>query len=371
MSEALSHVLRAREVGFRLKDLGWQVSHVASDAAASRLTGAGISFHSRGIPWRWGHNRYGVVDQTDFYTETCRHLESALKELRPDVVIGIPGIASFQVCRKLGIPHHSILHGPWLSPLIPTRGADSLPGEVGALTAMNATLAGPVSEQLRLQSRSLGITETDYKDFLQFENILVSHTGLEFTPSANLIPLESITADYGPTELPAAIGAPESLACITFGSAVRFDAQSLVEQLEAVCDRVLVVGRGATVAKPGPKVVQVDKFNTISLARQSSIVVCHGGIGTVASVMSCGTPVVCIPNDVDQAVNSIVADRMGQGQTVGLSAWRTRNPAGREFPAVDSAEIGSAVRRALDAGEYAPVRSEGALQVARYLHTQR
>ncbi|WP_327411675.1 glycosyltransferase [Streptomyces sp. NBC_01233] len=122
------------------------------------------------------------------------------------------------------------------------------------------------------------------------------------------------------------------------------------------------------VAKPGPKVIQIDKFNTVSLSRRASIVVCHGGIGTIASVMSCGTPAVCIPNDVDQAVHSIVADRMGRVQPVGLAAWKTRNPAGRRFPTVDSVEIGSAVQCALDAGGYAPVRSEGALQVARYLH---
>jgi MGT family glycosyltransferase len=53
---------------------------------------------------------------------------------------------------------------------------------------------------------------------------------------------------------------------------------------------------------------------------RASIVVTHGGLGTVMAALSQGVPMVCVPMGRDQFFNAAMVERLGAGRTVTMDA---------------------------------------------------
>jgi UDP:flavonoid glycosyltransferase YjiC (YdhE family) len=158
----------------------------------------------------------------------------------------------------------------------------------------------------------------------------------------NFISLRSTSADgTAATELPAwaeGMGRDRPLVYATLGTIFNnpdyrlpfFPAVMTGLQNEDV-DVVITVGPHVDVASihSPPRNVRVERYLPQSLLfDRCSVVVCHGGHGTLLAAVEHGVPLVVVPFGADQPINARAIERLGVGRVIGkddVSAERMRD----------------------------------------------
>ena len=106
---------------------------------------------------------------------------------------------------------------------------------------------------------------------------------------------------------------------VSFGSTGPVDAQGVVvAALMALGVQVLVTG--SEVVSPSQGLFGARWLPGGEASARADLVVCHGGSGTVYQALEAGTPVVCLPGHLEQALNGLAAARQGVGVTVAARA---------------------------------------------------
>ena len=103
-----------------------------------------------------------------------------------------------------------------------------------------------------------------------------------------------------------------------------------VAALEPLADRLqaIVVAPAEAVPDPPDHVVVAPRVPVLALMPHLDLVVCHGGMGTVAEALAHGVPLVVAPITLDQPTTAAQVDRAGAGVRVDfarVSAERLRD----------------------------------------------
>ncbi len=106
---------------------------------------------------------------------------------------------------------------------------------------------------------------------------------------------------------------------VSFGSTGQVDAQgAVVAALTSLGVQVLITG--SEVTSPSQGLYGARWLPGAEASARADLVVCHGGSGTVYQALEAGTPVVCLPGHLEQALNGLAAARQGVGVTVAARA---------------------------------------------------
>src|SRR5262249_37342634 len=130
--------------------------------------------------------------------------------------------------------------------------------------------------------------------------------------------------DFGPAAIK---DLPARCMSISLGTAIEDSKEAILDALANEELPRLVVG-GAKIDQR-PAIYWRNAIAGTSLAKISTVAVCHGGIGTIPVFVKAGVPQVFMPYDIDQAINAVLAHRSGFGIPIDLKYWSRRTPFGR------------------------------------------
>ncbi len=334
IGETLGHLVRGLSIADELTSHGIHVEIAASNEAEWLLKTWKHTYTHHRLPWRFSHNCCDPDKPSSaFLNHVCESnwdVLKLLKKLRPDLVIGLPGIFTTQAARHLGIPHVSILHGPYLSPIVCLKEMTATESAVLEF-AKKIFLGGCVDSIYSYLSQMLGIPELTYDAYLRTETIFVPQPDLPLPNLPNIHSVNFIRASFGPQFYFHKNDLME--ACyITFGSGNPCDINKIVQLTQTVFPFV-IISTGHNQLRIAPKGVITKPFiASSSLAGRVTAVISHGGIGTVGTFAEHKTPQLIIPTELDQATMAIHAARLGIAQHCGLDSWAKRPRLGRNLP---------------------------------------
>ncbi|MGI6656774.1 MAG: glycosyltransferase [Desulfobulbus sp.] len=346
IGETVGHLVRALAIADELYLRGVDIEIACSDSGKWLLESWPVKYKHYSIVWPFSHNSMtsGIPSESmcDSVSTVNEQVIQVLKKEQPEVVIGCPGIFSVQASRSLGIKHISILHGPYLAPVITLD--NQSPIESSVLSFTKSCFDNCVNHIYKYLSQSLKLVCLTYDEYLRSETIFIPQLFLPLPrfPNFNVVPF--IRASFGPPV--EGDGIDLKNACyITFGSGNPCNIEPIVRITEAIFSSV-IVSCGFTGLRPSkPTTVCQSFIASSSLAGQVSAVINHGGIGTVGTFAEFGTPQLIIPTEVDQACMAVHAGRAGIARTLGLNEW-ARNPAlGRRLLDIPEQEIIKAVEQ--------------------------
>jgi UDP:flavonoid glycosyltransferase YjiC (YdhE family) len=223
----------------------------------------------------------------------------------PDVVVHEDcDLGSWIAAEVLGVPHVTVqvtAWRPWLLAIAAERLDD--------LTSAHGLPADPRLERmhryrfLTTRPRSIRAYEAPYPATTQ-----------ELRPVADNV----LDGDAAPTWLATRGDRPRI--AVTFGT-VHLDRIDLALILEALADLpvevVVALGADPASAGPVPGNVRVEAYVPMSaLLPTCSVVISHGGSGTMAAALAAGVPLITIPLAADQADNADSLAAAGVGVTI-------------------------------------------------------
>lgn len=368
VGETLGHVIRGLSIAEALRSRGYMVTFASSESARRVIESCGFSLEP--VEWRWSHNASDVESVTPAFAQrvlrTLDELVRMLRRRRPDLVIGLPGLASIQPAWAAGIEHVSVVHGPYLAPLADASGLDSLERKIVALAAR--VCLGSVNQMFRLAQAKLRLPAMSYETFVTAQQLLVPHPGYHLTEASNIRRVGFIRASYGG---PAPVSLQLGRTCyVTFGSGNPCNISQVVTEASSVFQQVLVTTGSATpsLAVPRNAIVR-SEVASAALGGKVAAVISHGGLGTIGTFAETGTPQLIIPTELDQAITAIFAVASGVGEQYGLRDFATRTSLGRRLPAIEPSSLRAAVLRLRDSRPLVAADCNGALEIATHLST--
>lgn len=341
IGETFGHLVRGLSIADELTARGVHVEFATSSDATWLLKTWKNTYTHHSIRWRFSHNSCDPDSPSSSFlnrlTESNLDILELIKDLHPDLIVGLPGIVTTQVARHLGIPHVSILHGPYLSPIVHLR--DETKTESAVLEfARKIFCGGCVDSIFSHLSQVLGVPELTYDMYLQTETIFVPQPGLPLPDQQNIHQAHFIRASFGPPFCFQETNLMETC-YITFGSGNPCDISRIVQLTCTVFPKV-VISTGSSRLQSIPKGVIAKPFiASSSLAGRVAAVISHGGIGTVGTFAEYKTPQLIIPTELDQATMSIHAARLKIARYCGLDSWAKRQQLGRCLPNFDEEEF--------------------------------
>lgn len=361
IGETIGHLVRALAIADELHLRGVEVQVACSDSGKWLLDSWHVKYKHYSIVWPFSHNSMtSSIPSESMCNSVLKANEQViqlLKKEQPDVVIGCPGIFSVQASRSLGIKHISILHGPYLTPVIALD--DQSPIESRVLSFTKSCFDNCVNHIYKHLSQSLKLVCITYDEYLRSETIFIPQLFLPLPrlPNFNVVPF--IRASFGPALNSDGIDL-ENTCYITFGSGNPCNIEPIVRTAEAMFSKVIVTC-GFTGLRPSKSTTICQSFiSSSSLAGRVSAVINHGGIGTVGTFAEFGTPQLIIPTEVDQACMAVHAGRADIASSLGLNEW-ARNPAlGRRLLDVPEHEMIKAIEQLSNASKGNCVDASGA-----------
>ncbi len=336
---AKGHLLRAIAIQNSL-DEGVESLLVVPEKSKTFLHTFFPNVSCRFVDWLFSHNN--LFDQS--LSEVVEHLRRTITDLElifesfvPDLVVGIPGFQTSSICRALGVPHVSVLHGPWLVPEYSFT--DLSDEEKAVLTSWDRSVE--LTDILaNIISSALGAPYRGYRRWLEEEEVWVAQD-FDVSYKTRRPVIGFLQTDFGPA---ADRELPKNCWSVCLGSAVEHATPTLLAALPKEGPPRVVVG-GLPV-KETEKVRWRQSLAATSLAKISSIAVTHAGIGTIPVFAGLQIPQIFVPHDLDQAINAILASRSGFGTSIDLRHWRRRSPFGRIKPPISVAQLAQRVRMA-------------------------
>ena len=365
--ETLGHLAKGLAIADELIARGCHVEIAASQKGEKLIRTWNDSCTHHILRWAWSHNSCDLDGpSSNFFRlplETASDILALLRSVRPDIVVGLPGILSTQASRHFGIRHVSILHGPYLAPR--TKLANPNPVESAILELAKKVCLGPVNKGFSLLSQTFGVPWLDYQMYLQTETIFVPHPGLEMAGADNIRRFGFVRSSIGAPFDPG--GPNPSGAClVTFGSGNPCDISRIIRLTRTVFESVIVTAGQLNPGKATDGIFTTKRYVAYrSLAGRVAAVVCHGGVGTVGTFAESGTPMLIIPTEIDQAITAIYASRLGIARHCGLASFKQRKKLGRQLPDFSDEEF-LANLRILQHTDRQPGRivSSGAAEIA-------
>lgn len=115
---------------------------------------------------------------------------------------------------------------------------------------------------------------------------------------------------------------PEPRIGITFGTVYSQFLPSMQSACDALSDEGFEVSTFGTGSRSRGRSTEVvaSRASYLAWLRRQSIVVCHGGRGTLLDCLEFGIPVVCLPTGADQSYNSFRVSSLGAGIDLGQDA---------------------------------------------------
>ena len=333
--QSLGHVIRLLAIAHQLDERGHSVLFSTSRTATPLVRKMGFDTFGRGYG---SFLINGFINEEEARTTldaavmAVKVENSAIEKFRPHVVVGDPGIlsaASSAEDRSVAL----VLHGLYL---LATREV-ALPEGLTLSERIVLEKAIEISERVYAELTQvfrvkLGVElPTDYSDFLKDHEIVIPSLDI-FEGLVTRDPrwhfVGPITMDSVPglqQEIGRRLQRPMCYVCLGTGMSDSSWLRALVERISPLF-RTIVVGSGSEAGSDGTdfsckKVITCRFAPGRQVAEQADLVVCHGGHGTMMQVMLTRIPAVILPMDLDQAVNSILASRLGLGTVVGLERW--------------------------------------------------
>ena len=363
IGETYGHLVRGLALADEIAARGAEVEFVSSAAAVDFLRANGAPYPVSVVPWSWSHNSRTRDGERwlDGVLRTNEALSAYLAEDPPDLAVGLPGVFTVQVARAHDVPHVSVLHGPYLSPLVDDSGLDDLERRV--IAAGRAFFEDVNGVYSRLADE-LSFGPLTYERYLETEQIYIPQPDLPLPDRTNLHVASFISASYGfPYSGPR--GDLERAVFVTFGSGNPCDITQIVEAAADVFPRVIVATGRYPLRRFRGNVHAQPSVASADLAGRVGALVSHGGIGTVGTFAAHGTPQLIVPTEVDQATMAVWAHRSGLASRLGLEAWRTRPQLGRMLPELRRDElVASLVRLRDDVSRPPRLPGDGAAQLA-------
>ncbi len=374
IGETLGHLVRGLSIADELTARGIQVELACSPRAASLLENWRIQYPHHRIRWDFSHNSMAPdVPSTrflSFVTETTSDVVKLLNNTKPDLVIGLPGVFSVQAARSLGIPHISILHGPWLSPIVSVEKPTAV--ELAVLNfAQRIFMDGCVDRVYSHLSRTMGFPDLNYQGYLESETIFVPQPGLCLPTRSNIIETKFIRASFGP-QSNLNHSKLEDACYVTFGSGNPCDISIIVELAQTVFPTIIVSTGKKQLRYGSPKIISQTYIASSTLAGRVAAVISHGGIGTVGTFAEYGTPQLIIPTEIDQATMAVHAVRFGIAKQYGLDVWARQPRLGRHLPDINKHELHRAlIDLRLARNSSTDILADGAAEIASALSNWR
>lgn len=366
VGKTVGHLVRALAVADELAARDCRPEFVASDRAVGLLDAWPTRYAHHRVPWNWSHNDAEVprpgAGYTSRVTETADGLLSILRAARPKLVVGFPGVFSTQAARALEVRHASVLHAPYVWPIVELNAPQPAEEAVQALAAR--VTHGAFTSLMQALSRDLGLPPLTYEAYLATETIFIPQPGLPLRRRyGNLAEFGFIRASYGGGRVPAGLDLAGTCH-VTFGSGNPCDLGEVVAAVRTVFPQVLVTGWPGRAGEVQPGVFACEAIPSRSLAGRVAAVVSHGGIGTVGTFAEHGTPQLVIPTEIDQATMAIHATRAGIAREYGLDAWARDPRLGRRLPPIDRRALVDRLEEACAAPPPARIPSDGAAEIA-------
>jgi UDP:flavonoid glycosyltransferase YjiC (YdhE family) len=373
----------APEVGAarRLVERGHRVSVLGEDSMAPAVIGAGAAF----LPWRHGLNRPDHAREHAPYPEWelrsppaqvkamishlvvgpaagyARDVRDAIATERPDLVVtGFFAFGAMIAAEADSVPFDVLMPNiyPLPAPGLPPFGPGLSPAH-GALGRLRDRLVGALSQRmwdgaalegLNAVRATYGLAPLEhYQDQVHHAHRELVLTSAEFDFPAELPAnvryvgpvLDDPAWASGPWQAPAG-DAP--LVLVSMSSTFQNQA-GLLQRIATALGSLSVRGLVTTgpvidpcLLTPPPGVTVVRSAPHADVLRHASLVVTHGGHGTLVKAFAAGVPVVVLPQGRDQADNAARVVDHGAG----LSLSRSAKPA----------KIAEAVHRVLDDPSY-------------------
>jgi UDP-N-acetylglucosamine:LPS N-acetylglucosamine transferase len=284
------------------------------------------------VPWNFGHSEITQLRLTEAVSNskiTASEITNILNEFVPDFVIGLPGFYTSILCRMIGVPHVSVLHGAWLAPNYEL--ADLQKAE--KIVIDKSLRAFEVLDIVtKIIVHALGARYTDYRTWLQ-EEMIWEAQGFSVETKGTRLRIGFLSADFGVLDS----SVPANCLSVTVGTGIKEVKDELILALSREKEQVVVVAE----SRPSltGKVIWKAAVPCSELAKRSCLGISHGGVSTVGAYAAAGVPQLLLPHDLDQSVTSILATRSGYGKVIDLKFWRERTPFGRFAPSVQATEL--------------------------------
>lgn len=367
IGETLGHLVRGLAIADELAALGVRPEIAASGNARWVLQTWGHRYNHHVISWSWSHNAVDPDRPSAAYlsrvVESNRQVIDLLETKRPDLVVGLPGVFTTQAANSLRIPHASILHGPYLSPIVDLDHPTWTESAVLEF-ARRIACGGSFDYIMAHLSEEFSLPKLTYEQYLRTEHIFIPQPGLPIPSLHNLHRAGFIRASVGPPLDDTRVNLDR--ACyVTFGSGNPCDITRIVEVARSAFPWVIVSTAATPPSEVSSQVILRPFIASTSLAGRVAAVVSHGGIGTVGTFAEHRTPQLIIPTEIDQATMAVHAARLGIASQCGLDAWARSPRLGRHIPEFDKEELFSALE-ALKIGPMGPgnIIGTGAAEIA-------
>jgi UDP:flavonoid glycosyltransferase YjiC (YdhE family) len=341
IGETLGHLVRGLSIADELTARGVSVEFAASDKARSLLKTWNHPYIHHRVRWDWSHNSCDPEKPHPSYlsrvSESVSDVLGLLDRVRPDLVVGLPGIFTTQAARHLTIPHVSVLHGPYLVPLLQLN--EMTPTESAVFQFANKIFTGGCVDTIYSHLANMhGVPELSYETYLRTETIVVPHPGLRLPDLPNIHQARFIRASFGPPVDLAKLNLSETC-YVTFGSGNPCDITRIIELARRVFPFVIVSTGRTKLGIIRDNVIAQSFIASFSLAGRVAAVISHGGIGTVGTFAEHGTPQLIIPTELDQATMAVLTARSNLALQCGLHSWADDPRLGRRMPDFRDGEL--------------------------------
>ncbi|MBI3919442.1 MAG: hypothetical protein HY322_20810 [Betaproteobacteria bacterium] len=230
--------------------------------------------------------------------------------IRPDFILGDPGIRAGILGQELGIPWGAVTHAPYLP--FPQILARTKRAELGRKAW------SVIQKALDLIVRTGSNNRFQSWDELRGTAIEEISTG----PDGIFVRKGNPSKPFGTSRIGWVRGKP--LAClVTVSSGDKFPLPKTVTDLLA--QRYGEVGVvGPIRPSPNPLVTYLgSNFDLNTLVSRDTEVVSHGGSGTL-QYLSTAKSIVVVPGDLDQLCNGLIAEARGIARLSGMETWKVR-----------------------------------------------
>lgn len=320
------HLLRALPIAIEVKkldkdiDIQFAIPTKANWLMDRYFTDIGYS----NIRWEISHNdckeENPDEDLLNNVLASNEDLEELIQFLKPDLIIGLPGIVTSQLSRKNNVKQISILHAPYLSPIINWKNMPN--SDLKTLSFLNHIFSDNyIGMVFNFLSSKMDLPVLTYNQFLNEEDIYVPQPYLDLGKRNNIQQCSFIKASFG-EDYDEKI--PESSCLLSFGSGNPCDINVIIDVLKDIFDLVLFCTGSLKSFSHYSNVKPIKFISSKSLCGKVGSVISHGGMGTVGTFAEYNTKQLIIPTEPDQAVMAIYSKNINLTQTFGLEKWSNR-----------------------------------------------
>lgn len=245
-------------------------------------------------------NEQGVIQKAQ-YLEWLNDLEKLIQLNKYELIVGDPGISASVVSLKTGIPWVGIMHGGYLdlnTKLLEQKGNWSVTNQLVIFAWSKAQKV--LNTLINAGTNSV---YTEWLDILETGRVLVPNVQDRepFSRLVEYVPYQNLQNKYWKDE-------SERRFLITIKSSGSLGpSESLLRKIVSYYGECTICG---PVKKQhyiqGVEYLNASSFS--SLVGESTTVICHGGHGTLQTVVN-AREVIIVPCDLDQLINSFIFER--------------------------------------------------------------